>query len=246
VVTGPEPNRIDAPGTRQEAWASWSDLRRLPSADPSGWASVTVVAAHPDDEVLGVGGTMAILAAAGARLRLIAITDGDASHPDSRPVAIARTRTAESLVALGRLGARDTDVIRLRLPDTAVAAHEEELTASLRELCAGFDVCLAPWEEDAHADHEAAGRAARRAAAADGPIVLSYPIWMWHWARPADPRVPWSRACRIPLPADISARKQCAIGAFASQLAGRGPGLGPVLPPEIGAHFTTEQEVLLR
>jgi LmbE family N-acetylglucosaminyl deacetylase len=207
---------------------------------------VSVVAAHPDDEVLGVGGTMAILAAAGARVRLIAVTDGDASHPDSDPAVMARTRTAESAVALGRLGAPGTDVIRLRLPDTAVAAHEEELTASLRELCAGFDVCLAPWEEDAHSDHEAAGRAARRAATADGRTVLSYPIWMWHWARPADPRIPWSRACRIPLPAEISARKQNAIEAFASQLASRGPGLGPVLPPGIVAHFTTEQEVLLR
>jgi LmbE family N-acetylglucosaminyl deacetylase len=189
---------------------------------------------------------MAILAAAGARLRLIAVTDGDASHPDSDPAVMARTRTAESAVALGRLGARDADVIRLRLPDTAVAAHEEELTASLRELCAGFAVCLAPWEKDAHADHEAAGRAARRAAAADGPTVLSYPVWMWHWARPADPRVPWSRACRIPLPADVSARKMSAIGAFASQLAARGRGLGPVLPPGIVAHFATAQEVLLR
>jgi LmbE family N-acetylglucosaminyl deacetylase len=246
VVTGPGPNRIDAPGTAHEAWACWPVLRRLPLADPTRWPSVSVVAAHPDDEVLGVGGTMAILAAAGVRLRLIAVTDGDASHPDSDPVVIARTRIAESAVALGRLGARDANVIRLRLPDTAVAAHEEELTASLRELCAGFDVCLAPWEGDVHADHEAAGRAARRAAAADGRTVLSYPIWMWHWARPDDPRVPWSRACRIPLPDDVSARKNCAIGAFASQLAGRGPGLGPVLPPAVVAHFTTDQEVLLR
>ncbi len=238
TATAPEPNLIDAPGTRPDAWTSWAGLRQLPAADPSGWPSVAVVAAHPDDEVLGVGGTMAILAAAGARLRLIAVTDGDASHPDSDSALIARTRAEESAAALDRLGARGAEVIRLRLPDTAVADHEEELTATLRELCAGFDVWLAPWEEDAHADHEAAGRAARRAAAGAARPVLSYPIWMWHWARPADPRVPWPRACRIPLPAGIPARKQSAIGAFASQLTVRGPGLGPVLPPEIVAHFT--------
>ena len=52
---------------------------------------------------------------------------------------------------------------RLRFPDTGLAACEDELSARLRELCAGFGVCLAPWEADAHADHEAAGRAARRA-----------------------------------------------------------------------------------
>ena len=137
-------------------------------------------------------------------------------------------------------------MIRLRLPDTAVAAHEDELVGLLRELCSGFGMCLALREGDAHADHEAAGRAARRAARGDGRTVLSDTIWMWHRARPADPRVPWPRARRIPLSADVAARKRSAIRAFASQLAGRGQALGPVLPHWIVAHFTREQEVLLR
>jgi LmbE family N-acetylglucosaminyl deacetylase len=184
---------------------------------------------------------MAMLAAAGARLRLIAVTDGEGSHPGSDPAVIRSTRAAESAVALDRLGVGDAEVIRLRLPDTAVAAHEAELAGLLRELCAGFEMCLAPWDGDAHADHEAVGRAARRAAR----TVLSYPIWMWHWAIPADPRVPWPRACQIPLPAEVAARKRSAIQAFTSQLAGRGS-LPPVLPPGIVAHFSTEQEVLLR
>jgi LmbE family N-acetylglucosaminyl deacetylase len=246
VVTGLTTNRIDRPGTPEGAWDSWPDLRHLPTAAPSAWPSVVVVAAHPDDEVLGVGGTMAILAAAGVRMRLIAVTDGEASHPGADPVVIGRTRTAESAAALGLLGAGAAEVVRLGLPDTELGAHQDELAGLLRELCAGFEVCLAPWEEDAHADHEAAGRAARQAGLADGRTVLSYPIWMWHWAKPADPRVPWPRACRVPLPDGVAARKQSAIRAFASQLTDRGPGLGPVLPPGIAAHFTRGQEVLLR
>jgi LmbE family N-acetylglucosaminyl deacetylase len=246
VVTRFAANRIDRPGTSEKAWDSWPALRHLPPVSPSAWPSVVVVAAHPDDEVLGVGGTMAILATDGARLRLIAVTDGEGSHPGSDPAVIGLTRTAESAVALDLLGIRDADVVRLSLPDTAVAAHEDELAALLRELCAGFAVCLAPWEADAHADHEATGRAVRRAASADGRTVLSYPIWMWHWAKPADQRVPWHEACRIPLPAQVAARKRVAIHAFASQLADRGPLLGPVLPRGILAHFTRGQEVLLR
>ena len=246
MVTGLAANRIDRPGTGEQAWRSWPGLRLLPSADPAAWPSVAVVAAHPDDEVLGAGGTMAILAAAGARLRLIAVTDGEGSHPGEDPAVIGPVRAAESAAALDLLGVRDAEVIRLRLPDTAVAAHEDELAGLLRQLCAGFAVCLAPWARDAHADHEAAGRAARQAAAADGRTVLGYPIWMWHWARPADPRVPWQRACRVPLPAEVAARKRAAIQAFASQLADRGPAAGPVLPPGIVAHFTSGQEVLLR
>jgi LmbE family N-acetylglucosaminyl deacetylase len=246
VVTGLAANRIDRPGTPEEAWDWWPDLRSLPPADLSAWPSVAVVAAHPDDEVLGVGGTMAILAAAGARLRLIAVTDGEVSHPGADPAVVRLARAAESAAALALLGAVPAEVVRLRLPDTAVAAHEDELADLLRELCAGFQVCLAPWEGDAHADHEAAGRAARQAGLAGGWTVLSYPIWMWHWAKPADRRVPWSRACRVPLPADVAARKQSAIRAFASQLTDRGPGLGPVLPPGIVAHFVRDREVLLR
>ena len=239
------PNRIDLPGTSEEAWESWLELRHLPAASPQAWRSVVIVAAHPDDEVLGVGGTMALLAAGGVRLRLIAVTDGEASHPSADPEAIGRTRTAESAAALATLGIPDIDVIRLRFPDTGLAACEDELSARLRELCAGFPVCLAPWEADAHADHEAAGRAARRAARQTGQEVLRYPIWMWHWAIPGDRRVPWPRACQVPLPPEVAARKRSAIGAFASQLTDR-EGAGPVLPPGVVAHFTRPQEVLLR
>jgi LmbE family N-acetylglucosaminyl deacetylase len=234
-------NRIDRPGTAEESWDAWAGLKHLPAADPLGWPSAVIVAAHPDDEILGVGGTMSMLAAPGVRLRLIAVTDGESSHPGSDPEAIARIRTAESAAARQVLGLQNIEVIRLRLPDTGLTACEDELAARLRELCAGFAVCLAPWEADAHADHEAAGRAARRT----GQHVLSYPIWMWHWAIPADRRVPWARACRVPLPPDVAAAKQSAIGAFASQLTDRGA-LGPVLPPGIVAHFTRDQEVLLR
>ena len=123
---------------------------------------------------------------------------------------------------------------------------KDELAARLGELCAGFAVCLAPWEADVHADHEAAGRAARRAVRRVGLEMLSYPIWMWHWAKPADRRVPWPRACQVPLTADVAAKKKAAISAFASQLTGREGAAGPVLPPGIVAHFTRPLEVLLR
>lgn len=242
-VAGPRSlNRIDRPGTEEDAWAAWPELRRLPVAHPRAWRSVVVVAAHPDDEVLGVGGTMAMLAAGGVRLRLIAVTDGEGSHPAADPAVTARTRAAESATALDRLGARNIEVVRLRLPDTGLAGREEELVDILREQCGGFEVCLAPWEGDAHADHEAAGRAARRA----GQNVLTYPIWMWHWAQPGDQRVPWRRASQVVLPGDVATRKQAAIQAFTSQLTDREGGAAPVVPPGVLAHFTRRQEVLLR
>lgn len=246
MVSRRVPNRIDRPGTPEHAWDAWPGLRNLPEVDPSAWSSAVVVAAHPDDEVLGAGGTIAILAAAGARVRLVAVTDGEASHPGADPAAVARTRAAETAAALDLLGAAGIEVIRLGFPDAGLAGREDELATVLAEQCAGFGVCLAPWETDAHADHEAAGRAARRAGRLTGAEVLTYPIWMWHWAGPGDRRVPWHRACQARLPAEAAGRKRDAIGVFASQLAGHGPDDGPVLPARIVAHFTRSEEVLLR
>jgi LmbE family N-acetylglucosaminyl deacetylase len=236
---------IDAPGTDEETWAAWPGLDTLPDAWATaltGVTSVVVVAAHPDDEVLGAGGLISVLAVAGARLRLVAVTDGESSHRGhADPATLAQRRTAETVDALRALGAGTAEVVRLGLPDTGLAAREDELAAALEPLTAGSGLCLAPWDRDLHPDHEAAGRAARRAA----PRVLCYPVWMWHWASPADPRVPWNQALRVPLPPRAAAMKRAAIGCFTSQTEDRGGGLGPVLPPATIAHFTRAMEVLL-
>lgn len=239
------PHPIDAPGTDEGTWAAWAGLDALPDARTAALAGVTsavVVAAHPDDEVLGAGGLISVLAAAGARLRLVAVTDGEGSHRGrADPVMLAQRRTAETAAALRALGAGTAEVVRLGLPDAGLAGREDGLTAALEPLTAGFDVCLAPWDGDLHPDHEAAGRAARRAVRQ----VLCYPVWMWHWASPADPRVPWDQALRVPLPPFAAAKKRAAIGCFASQTEDRGGGLGPVLTPAMVAHFTRAMEVLL-
>jgi len=241
-VSAPAVSLIDAPGgapgTAETCWDAWPLLGHLPVADVAGWASAVVVAAHPDDEVLGVGGTMAMLAAAGARLRLISVTDGELSHHGL--AGLAERRAAETAAALRALGAEDTEVIRLRLPDARLAWHEDELTGLLRELADGFDVCLAPWQKDAHADHEAAGRAARRAF----EMTYGYPVWMWHWAYPGDRRVPWHRVLRVPLPPAAAAAKRAAVRCFASRLEPGPASGGPVLRPAMVAHFTRAQEVL--
>ncbi len=243
-AVGPHP--IDAPGTDERSWAAWPWLSALSGgglARLAGVTSAVIVAAHPDDEVLGAGGLISMLAASRARLRLVAVTDGEGSHRGhGSPAALARRRTGETAAAMRALGARAAEVIRLRLPDSGLAAREDELAGALGPLVAGFDLCLAPWDHDMHPDHEAAGRAARRAGA---KALYCFPVWMWHWAAPADPRVPWDRALRVPLPPRAASRKRAAITCFASQTEDRGHGLGPVLAPGMIAHFTRPMEVLL-
>ena len=234
-------NPIDAPGTPEDAWRAWPGLAQLPAGGPEIPARVVVLAAHPDDEVLGAGGMLSMLAAAGTRLRLVAVTDGEASHPGhADPGELIARRCAERAAALRELGASTAEVIRLKLPDSQLDRREPELATLVHQLVNGFDSCLAPWENDVHGDHEAVGRAARQAC----PRLFFYPIWMWHWAHPGDPRVPWRQAIRIPLPAAAAARKRAAIGCFTSQLENRADELGPVLAPGFVAHFTRGFELL--
>jgi hypothetical protein len=63
---------IEGLGTSEEQWQAWPELGAWPELD-LGEASVPVVVApHPDDEVLGVGGTMAILGS----VKVVAVTNG--------------------------------------------------------------------------------------------------------------------------------------------------------------------------
>jgi LmbE family N-acetylglucosaminyl deacetylase len=249
----PEPaDAIQAPGTPERDWARWSGLERLPRVRPRVVGGLVVVAAHPDDEILGAGGLLASVLDAGERVRVVVLTDGEASHPDGPlpPADLAARRIEESRRALAVLspGGPAAEIVRLGLPDTAVSAHEAASIPALAELLVGYEVCAAPWSGDLHADHEAAGRIAAGASAAAGVRLVEYPVWMWHWAGPADPRVPWARAVRIDLTAERVRRKQRAIGCFETQIAPLRPGQDDrvILPPEELAHFARPFEVLFR
>ena len=94
---------------------------------PSPPATVVVIAPHPDDEVLGVGGLLALLARKGTAIHIIAVTDGEASHPSSPTVSqrdLAARRVAESEKALALLGLQAASVERLGLPDGDVRRVE--------------------------------------------------------------------------------------------------------------------------
>jgi LmbE family N-acetylglucosaminyl deacetylase len=234
---------VIAEGTSEASWRAWPSWRA--------WAALTldpatpplVVAPHPDDEILGVAGLMAML----GRADLAAVTDGEASHPGSTvhtPAALATIRRAETAEALARLGLAGATVHRLGQPDGAI--DEDAVTARLTPLLSPGRWCLATWRGDGHPDHEAVGRAAARACAATGARLLEYPIWMWHWARPDDADVPWDRARRVDLTPAAAAAKQAAIEAFPSQIAPLGPADedAAILPSHVLERFARRFETI--
>jgi LmbE family N-acetylglucosaminyl deacetylase len=234
---------VVAEGTPEAEWhawpvpSSWPPLALGPAVPP------LVVAPHPDDEILGVAGLMAML----GRADLVAVTDGEASHPGSTvhtPAGLAAIRRAETASALAVLGLSGPVVHRLGQPDGGI--DENAVEAGLTALLSPGRWCLATWRGDGHPDHEAVGRAAARACAATGARLLEYPIWTWHWARPGDPDVPWDRARRVDLTPRAVAAKAAAIAAFPSQIAPLGPAEADaaILPPHVLERFARPYETV--
>jgi len=216
--------RIHGQGTPEATWRHWSALRRLPQLSlarmvPAG-AHVVVVAPHPDDEVLGCGGTLAMLSRSGRSIDVVGVTDGEASYEGSRrwpPELLGAARRAERQTGLARLGPAVTSVA-LEIPDGHVDAFEDELATAIARVLKPGDTVLTTWRFDGHPDHEASARAALKAACRVGCQCWEMPVWTWHWAEPADVRVPWERLHRLDLTPLASQAKTHAIAAHASQL----------------------------
>ena len=230
-------------GTPVEAWTRWQ--RCFPELDVDDCPALVLVAAHPDDETLGLGATAAKLSDRGVTVQVVAVTDGEAAYPDDGDgrKALARLRRDELAAAIERLGLPRP--IFLRIPDGEVASHEQRLSARIGALLAGFGSgtwCAATWRGDGHPDHEATGRAAAAACKDTGARLVEYPIWMWHWATPGDPAVPWHRARRVGLDSGEMAIKTAAMQCFASQVErGDGP---PLLTPEVVDRQLTVGEIV--
>ena len=221
-------------GTPVVAWTDWEhSFAPLNLGDCQG---MTLIAPHPDDETLGMGATMAMLCAAGVDVQVVSVSDGGAAYPgrsEAGRAELESVRRAELGRSLGLLGAGEP--IRLGMPDGELSGHEHRLTDRIAALLADFGAgrwCAATWRGDGHPDHEAVGRAAAAAAAATGAVLVEYPVWMWHWARPGDPAVPWSRARRVKVTDAALAVKRLATQCFASQIESTADG-DPVLPAAV-------------
>ncbi|ADP84512.1 PIG-L deacetylase family protein [Pseudofrankia inefficax] len=245
-------------GTAEAVWQTWLSARSWPSLDwPTlcqsigidGTADLLVVAPHPDDETLGVGGLMALARAAGATVTVVAVTDGDASHPRSptvRPTELVGRRARERRDALAELGLADVEVHRLGIPDGTVDRHVHQVAGLIEELLRPGMTCLATFAADGHPDHDAVGAAAARACLARRVPLVEYPVWTWHWATPGDPRVPWDRAVQVRLPPRVAQAKRRAAACFRSQVEPLSdqPGDETILTPATLARLLRDEETL--
>lgn len=174
------------------------DGPRLLPGPPAG--PVLVVSAHPDDETIGAGGTLARHAARGDAVRLLVATSGEATTGGSGDVAAARE--AECRAACTALGMAPP--VFVRLPDGRLAEHVEDLAAALRGDAADWGAVYVPSLFDPHPDHRAVNAAVARAGL--GADVYGFEVWA---PGPVDVLVDVSAAY---------ARKEAALRCYATAL----------------------------
>jgi LmbE family N-acetylglucosaminyl deacetylase len=150
--------------------------------------TIVFLHAHPDDEALLTGGTMARLAAEGHRVVLVTATLGEAGLADTRPggalADIRRRELARAAAALGCarvevLGFADSGSDRARPPvpgafaATPLDEAADRLVRIAREEAADVLVGYDAAGGYGHPDHVQVHRVARRAAyLADVPVLL--------------------------------------------------------------------------
>ncbi|BDH57357.1 PIG-L deacetylase family protein [Tsukamurella sp. PLM1] len=184
-------------------------------------ATVVALNAHPDDETLIMGGTLAKLAAAGHHVVLVVATDGmmhgdDEPNPDQRLDELRTAAAALGAADARWLGYADSGMGaelypdppgRVRLARAGVDEAAQRVAAILREeradLLVGYDAAGGYL----HRDHLAVHAIARRAAALAGVRLVEATLpreapcaWFAPWAdcasarrRPWPPHAPGTR-----------------------------------------------------
>ncbi len=170
----------------RDAWAAanpsfLAPARSLVPAESAG-RNVLVLSPHPDDEVIGCGGTLIQLVQAGARVTILQATDGSAAFAlrsaDEATRRGVRLREAEAVASA--LGAQELvcwreDNHRFRFDDRRAAELRAWLDSHRPALV------FTPFVTDAHEDHltlnRMLGRALAGLPAAGDTRVVGYEVW---------------------------------------------------------------------
>jgi LmbE family N-acetylglucosaminyl deacetylase len=135
---------------------------------------VLVVAPHPDDEVIAVGGSLALHQRLGSEMLTLFVT------LDAPAVNVARKGEAERVARL--LG---FDHRFLGFPDGSISSHEPALARVIADAIRSFgpEVIYCPFPGDHHRDHQATSACTAAAVAETGykGEVWCYELWSCLW-----------------------------------------------------------------
>jgi LmbE family N-acetylglucosaminyl deacetylase len=168
----------------RDAWlSSFPEFRAVtPRAlEPSEWhdARVLVLAPHPDDELIGCGGTLCRLLSSGAKAWILQATDG-CKLESLRDLPEARRKTVRLEEAQRVSSALGAGLVLWRQEDQGLRCSGET-TAKLAGLLGELHPThvFTPFLGDTHADHRTLSYILGGALGAAGlaPQVLQYEVW---------------------------------------------------------------------
>ena len=153
-------------------------LRSIPQAK-----SVIVFSPHPDDDILGCGGTIVKHVNAGAYVTIVYMTSGEAATWPEGPEELARLREKEAHRAANKLGVHE--LLFLREPDSDLQPSQKNI-AKIMDILNEYkpDILYVPHLSDSHPDHVATHnivlKATKRLLVNEQywmPIIFGYEVW---------------------------------------------------------------------
>jgi LmbE family N-acetylglucosaminyl deacetylase len=165
-------------------------LLKLQSVEVSSidkYKRIIIIAPHPDDEVIGIGGFLLQQQNNETEIFIIYLTDGEGSLPNISPEKISKNRIKLSETVLNEIHIPMTKVRRMHLPDGNVP-HEndnafqiavEDLSNVIAEIRP--DAVFVSYIYDMHEDHVAAFQIVREVLKSREQICDLYGYWVWLW-----------------------------------------------------------------
>jgi LmbE family N-acetylglucosaminyl deacetylase len=147
---------------------------------------IICIGAHPDDCDAKMGGTAALYAQMGHKVRFVSITNGNAGHHEMGGGVLAQRRRAESDEAAVRLGLDSYVVLDYHDGELLPTLEpRKDVIRQIREFEADIVFALRPW--DYHPDHRYAGILVQDAAymvmvpniVSDTPALGHNPLFMY-------------------------------------------------------------------
>src|SRR6478609_163048 len=138
--------------------------------------NIAVLGPHPDDQELAMGGTIALLVAAGHRVTLVDMTTGEPTPFGSEEIRAKEAAAAARVLGVNRVsaGLKNREVLH-----TLEARHR--VAAIYRQLRP--DIVFVPYGHDAHPDHVAVTRIAEDARFDAKLTKSAIPGEPWHCKR---------------------------------------------------------------
>lgn len=96
--------------------------------------NILIIAAHSDDQIIGVGGTAAKYAEEGFDVKTIIVTSGEVSHPHFQEEIIIGTREKESLRADKIIGGKGVKFLNLLEKDIGKDSEVKKAKKKLKEV----------------------------------------------------------------------------------------------------------------